>query len=374
MFEKEKLSPAQTVIQSVCRIKKNERVLIISNPSMSQMAQSLYVAAKEVESEPVLIFQGMRTLMDKASPEVIAAIKTDPDVILSISEQKLGKDGEAIANPYIGENGEKYDSIFNYLLEGKKSIRAVWTPGLTPDMFERTVCIDYKQLALNCEKLCKKYEGVDYVSVKAPGGTDVKVPVYGRKAFSDDGDFSKPGNGGNIPAGEVFISPLTGNGDAANPSVVQGTIVFDGSMSFSDGDSIIETPIKIDINAGFITEITGGEEAKRLLKSVTDAEKTAISMEKEGKLPEGMGEVYAKNARGIGELGIGLNPAAIISGNMLEDEKAFRTCHFAVGMNYDGDAPCLIHLDGVVRNPTIVFHYKDGSEFTVLQEGILQKL
>ena len=60
-----------------------------------------------------------------------------------------------------------------------------------------------------------------------------------------------------------------------------------------------------------------------------------------------------KNARNIGELGIGLNPAASINGNMLEDEKAFHTCHFAIGQNYDNDAPSLIHLDGVVRNPTI---------------------
>ncbi len=374
MFEKEKLSPAQTIIQSVCHVKKNERVLIISNPSLSEIAQNLYVAAREAGAEPVLIFQSTRTIMDNASVEVIAAIKTEPDVILSVSEQKLGKDEMAIANPYIGENGEKYDSIFDYLLEGKKSIRAVWTPGLTPDMFERTVCIDYKELSSVCEKICKKYEGVEFVHVTSAGGTDVKVPVSGRKPFVDDGDFSVAGSGGNIPSGEVFISPVVGNGNLAEPVGTDGTIVFDGSMTFSDGDSLLENPIKVDLKAGFITNITGEEEAKRLLKSINEAEKKSLEIEKEGKLPEGKGAVYARNARGIGELGIGLNPAAIISGNMLEDEKAFRTCHFAIGMNYDGDAPCLIHLDGVVRNPTIVFHYKDGSSFTILQEGVLQKL
>ena len=57
---------------------------------------------------------------------------------------------------------------------------------------------------------------------------------------------------------------------------------------------------------------------------------------------------------------------------MLEDEKAFRTCHFAIGQNYDGDAPSLIHLDGVVRNPTIVITYKDGSTFTALENGELK--
>ena len=79
-----------------------------------------------------------------------------------------------------------------------------------------------------------------------------------------------------------------------------------------------------------------------------------------------------KNARNIGELGIGLNPAAKITGNMLEDEKAFNTCHFAIGENYDNDAPSLIHLDGVVRNPTITLIYADGTEKVILNEGNLQ--
>ena len=66
------------------------------------------------------------------------------------------------------------------------------------------------------------------------------------------------------------------------------------------------------------------------------------------------------------------NPAANITGNMLEDEKAFHTCHFAIGENYDNDAPSLIHLDGVVREPTITLTYGDGSSRTILQDGALQ--
>ena len=82
--------------------------------------------------------------------------------------------------------------------------------------------------------------------------------------------------------------------------------------------------------------------------------------------------MYKKNARNIGELGIGLNPAARITGNMLEDEKAFHTCHFAIGENYDNDAPSLIHLDGVVREPTITLKYCDGSQKDILLNGELQ--
>jgi leucyl aminopeptidase (aminopeptidase T) len=56
---------------------------------------------------------------------------------------------------------------------------------------------------------------------------------------------------------------------------------------------------------------------------------------------------------------------------MLEDEKAFRTCHFAIGHNYDSDAPALIHLDGLVREPTIAAYMEDGSRVMVEEAGNL---
>ena len=56
---------------------------------------------------------------------------------------------------------------------------------------------------------------------------------------------------------------------------------------------------------------------------------------------------------------------------MLEDEKAFHTCHFAIGANYDNDAPSLIHLDGVVKSPTITLISADGSSKIILENGIL---
>src|SRR5574344_1718584 len=363
IFTKAEKTPAQTVVQDVCRVKKGESLLIVANPETSGIAQDLFEAALASGAKPVLMYQQKKPSMEAAEPAVIGALKSEPDVFFSISQIKLGKDKDAIAHPHVAADGEKYDHIFDYLLHGKKTMRSVWTPGLTQDMFNRTVIIDYKLLAERCVKLCKKYEHAVSAHVTSPNGTDVVVPVKGRKGLSDNGDFSLPGSGGNIPAGEVFISPVVGG--------TTGTIVYDGSMTFSDGDAILKTPITIKIENGYITDITGGEEAKRLLKDVTAAEKQALVMEKEGKLPAGQGAIYSKNARNIGELGIGLNPAANITGNMLEDEKAFRTCHFAIGMNYDGDAPALIHFDGVVRNPTIVITYEDGTECTVLKAGEL---
>lgn len=374
-------TPAQVVVQDVVKIKKGERVLIIANPATSEIAQDLYSASSEAGGQVTLIFQPDKTSFDNANPEVLAAFKTEPNVYFSISNIKLGKDPEATANPYKTENGQEFTHIADYLMDGKKVMRGAWTPGITVDMMNRTAAIDYKELQDRCKKLGELFKGAVSVRVTAPGGTNLLVPVNGRSLMNDDGDFSKPGTGGNIPAGEVFISPVVGGSelkDAEGKVLEQqsdgceGIIVYDGSMTFSDGDSILETPITCKVEKGYVTDINGGAEARRLLKTITEAEQRPFVLEKEGKLPQGQAPVYKKNARNIGELGIGLNPAATITGNMLEDEKAFHTCHFAIGENYDNDAPSLIHLDGVVREPTVTLVYADGTNKTILQDGALQ--
>lgn len=374
-------TPAQVVVQDVVKVKKGERVLIIANPATSEIAQDLYSASCESGALATLMFQPDKTSFDNANPEVLAAIATEPEVCFSISNIKLGKDPGATANPYTTEDGQKYTHIFDYLMDGKKCMRGAWTPGITVDMMNRTAAIDYKELQTRCAALTEIFKNAVSARVTAPAGTDLIVPINGRKLLSDDGDFSKPGAGGNIPAGEVFISPVVGGSTlkAEDGSALeqqsdgcQGTIVYDGSMTFSDGDSILETPITCKVEKGYVTDITGGAEARRLLKTILEAELRPFVLEKEGKLPQGQAAIYKKNARNIGELGIGLNPAANITGNMLEDEKAFHTCHFAIGENYDNDAPSLIHLDGVVREPTITLTYGDGSSRTILQDGALQ--
>jgi leucyl aminopeptidase (aminopeptidase T) len=78
-----------------------------------------------------------------------------------------------------------------------------------------------------------------------------------------------------------------------------------------------------------------------------------------------------KNARNIGEFGIGTNPKAILSGNILEDEKVRGTCHVAFGTSTSypgGKVTADIHWDGIVIQPTIWFDgdkIMDGGEFLV---------
>jgi len=370
-------STALVVMRDVIKINNCERVLIITNPDEDVLAIScaLYNATEKLGGKPVIEVQPVKTLLDYAEKAVIGAISTEPDVILSISQNKLGKDEFGLTNPYKYE-GKEFTSVFDLVMSGKKCSRGFWTPGITTDMFLRTANIDYKQLQKRCEILCAKFENAVSVHVTAPGGTDIKIPVQGRKPFSDDGCFSKGGTGGNIPAGEVFISPVVGGSE--------GRIVFDGSMSLTGGDIAINEPIICDVSNGFVTAVYNAvsgqsspapqeSEAGKLLSSIMGSEQKARKMAQDGVFSKEKAASYERNSRGIGELGIGLNPAAKITGNMLEDEKAFHTCHFAIGENYDGDGDTFIHLDGVVRNPTIVISYADGTSFTVEKNGELSQ-
>ncbi|WP_062429146.1 aminopeptidase [Treponema endosymbiont of Eucomonympha sp.] len=360
---------AETVVRDVCALKRGERALIVSNRGPVQaVAEALYDASADAGAVPTLILQGEKTLLDNADGAVLEALRSAPDALFSISAQKLGKDPAGTARPYAAPDGKTYTHLFDYLLHGTKTLRAIWTPGITPDIFARTVNINYAELKERCAALRALFRGVRSVRVTSPGGTDISVPVAGRSAFADDGSFALPGTGGNIPAGEVYISPNVGSGEGTG---CRGTIVFDGSISLLNGTRIIDTPIAVSVADGFVSAVEGGAEAEALSAALAEAEGAARAKEAAGLLPAGEGARYAKNARHIGELGIGLNPAAAVRGNMLEDEKAFKTCHFAVGSNYDGDADALIHLDGVVLNPTLVFEYGDGRTLTVEKDGAL---
>lgn len=337
---------ADIAVKEVLAVKEGEHVLIITNPEKDvyKIAQAIYVASLNANASPALVVQQRKTSFDYAEPPVIGAIKTEPPVIISISAERMGKDREALANPYKGKGGKTYSSFFDYLLYESKKIRAFWSPKVTVNMFVRTVPLDYGGLRERCARIANELLNVEEVHVKTELGTDVIVGIKGRKPRVDDGDFSVSGKGGNLPAGEVFISPQLG--------ISHGAIVFDGSITL-DETMVIKTPIKVEIEKGFVTKIKGGKEAKKLASYLDFAEKRPFEMMKKGELDEQKAKEYSRNARHIGELGIGTNPNAKIVGNVLEDEKVLGTVHFAIGSNYDHDASALIHSDGIVKKPTI---------------------
>jgi hypothetical protein len=355
---------AAVAAESVLGVGKGDTALIITNPetNVHSISLAMYDAIVELGGLPVIMVQPYKTQLDYAEKSVIEAIRSNPDICISLSAEKLGKDEAGIKENYrLGD--KEYDHIFDYLYRGKR-MRAFWSPSVTAEMFARTVPIDYPRLRRECASIKQVLDRAASVHVSSAKGTDLTIGLRNRLAEVDDGDFRTPGQGGNLPAGETYISPELGSSN--------GTIAFDGSISLEKGDLVIKEPIIARVEGNFVRSLEGGEEARILETTLQSGRDNALAAVKAGKLDPGAGAEYAKNARNLGELGIGLNRKARIVGNMLEDEKVFSTCHIAIGANYDDDAKAMIHLDGLIKMPTIAARMPDGREIFIMENGKLK--
>jgi aminopeptidase len=365
-FDEQLNKACEVTAKDIFKVNAGETALIVTNDveDVYVIALCLYDHLENMGVRPVLMVQPLKTVLDMAEDSVSMAMRADADIIISLSAEKLGKDRYTLADPY-SVGGKTITSHFNYLMETQKS-RSFWAPGVTLSIFRKAVAIDYPRLKREATAVKAVLDRAERVHVQSAAGTDIMLSVEGRSAYSDDGDFSTPGSGGNLPAGETYVSPAVGS--------CEGTLVFDGSVAVYNGTLLIgnDTPVTVKVEKGYVTGVTGGKAAEALLKTIEDGEALAMKWEAEGKLPFGQGAVYQRNARHIGELGIGLNPAATLTGNMLIDEKAYQTCHFAIGSNYDDDAPSLIHQDCVCKNPTITAVMPDGQHIVILENGLLK--
>ena len=173
------------------------------------------------------------------------------------------------------------------------------------------------------EVLLNLLEKTSVVRVTAPSGTDIVLPVKGRQAHASTGLFRQKGQWGNLPTGEAYLAPLEGQSN--------GVVVVDGSMA---SVGMIGEPLRIKVEGGYATEITGGPEAQKLIALL---------------------EPHGRDGRTVAEFGVGTNDKAILTGIILEDEKVMGTIHIAFGDNKSmgGTVRVASHLDGLIKRPTV---------------------
>ena len=200
--------------------------------------------------------------------------------------------------------------------EGMKRSRICMMPGITRDMMERLVNIDFKDMDVFTRKVVRALKDADDVVIENAAGTRIEFSVKGRKWDNDNGDISHKGKHGNLPAGECYTAP------------VEET--FTGRIVISLIDDKLGRGV-MEFERGRLVRWSGkGVEA--VVKNI-------------GKDPTGFM---------IGEFGIGTNRGARISANMLEAEKAFGTVHFAIGDSYGlGRNKSRHHYDALVGKVTI---------------------
>jgi len=319
---------------------KGDNILIISdygrgsNNLSSMLGYGYYLAAKNKGLEANLLFQDVKKGFMFADDHVVDAIKRiekNNVVILAVSN-KLGRFGE--------EN-----SFRNFCREnGHRFLSATGLGDVKPSHFElflEAMNVNYARMKKRGMKIKKMWDKAEEIRVKTAAGTDVVFDVSGMEAIANIGDYHEPGMGGNMPAGEVYIPPRGYYG-------VKGKVVVDGSMKTDDGALLLSSPVTLHIEEGRVVR-TEGKQAHLL-------DKTFQRFEDRAK--------YPYRVRHVGELGVGINPGAVLIGSMIMDEKVMGTGHIAVGSNswFGGDIKTVYHGDQVFKGPV---YYVDGKKMGV---------
>ena len=351
---------ARRTVREVLKLKPNERMLVISCPvkSREEIARAIYEEARQVSKKVLYVLQEPRISGDYRDELLNTLIKAEPEVIYAASYDVLGRDPEGLVKPYhLGR--QTFTDILKYL-EAKKKIRGAYLGGhFDGKMFTRLTMIDLLAIRKDGVQLQGYLNAAHTMVIKTPYGTELNIPIRGRRAINGSlGRFDRPGNFGNWPSGEVFVSPEVGK--------TEGTYAIDGSINIPGKVLAPKKPIILFLRNGFIYDIAGGTEARELKTVLRKAVRQIRHLQKDGNLSPTLARVYARNIYGIGEAAMGINPAATVRGrSSLEDEITYGTAHIAIGANYNHDQPTLIHFDAVTRCPEITA-YLPGNQKKVL--------
>ena len=289
------------VVRDCLAVKEGEEVLVVCNPATQNMGELLRNEAADVGAEAVLAVISERASHAAEPPPTVAEAMATADVLLAPTVQSLS---HTAARKRATENGA----------------RAATLPGVTEDMLARVMSADVEGLRKKGHAVADALDRASGAHITDANGTDLTLDLSGREAIPDAGELTEPGAFGNLPCGEGFIAPANG----------WGTLVVDGSIA---GLGLVVDPVELVVEAGHLTSARGGH-GMALMELLTE---------------------HGEAGTNVAELGIGTNEKAILTGNVLEDEKILGTCHVAFGASaaIGGTVQVPVHLDCVVLKPDV---------------------
>ncbi len=308
----------ETILRKVLALQPEESFLVIADPPKAALAAELADAARKITNR--VMFKVMPELEQNGQEPGadVAALMLEYDVQFYWTSKSLSHTRarrEAIA----------------------KGHRVISSPMLTADIANRCIDIDYDDLIARHAKVRPYITNASEIRITTKLGTDIVTAVHDTHGQSELILKDKPGSFGNLPVGEIDSGIVR--------EKTRGVIVFDGSFP---GIGMLSEPIRVEVENGVGRIVSGSDQALRL---------------------RAMLEKVGPDAFKLAELGIGTNPNCIITGIVLEDEKVLGTVHFAFGndMSYNGTNDVPLHLDGVIKDPTILV---DG--FMLMKDGAFQ--
>ena len=300
----ELLSAATIAVRDCMGARPGESILVITDEPLRAIGHALRAAARDLGHDVLLVEILPRKTNGEEPPPQIAELMTKADVVLCPTSKSLTHTDARRAASAAG-------------------VRVGTLPGVTEEIMIRCMNADYQRIAERTHRLCDLLARACTVRVESPAGTNITLPIAGREVHASTGLFREKGQWGNLPTGEAYLAPVEG--------VSNGVVVVDGSMA---GVGVTCEPIRITVENGYATDITGGAEAAALVKLL---------------------EPHGRDGRTVAEFGIGTNDRAKLTGVILEDEKVMGTIHIAFGDNKSmgGSVRVASHLDGLVREPSV---------------------
>ena len=293
---------ARTAVETCMNVKSDETVLIVTDTGKVEIAEAFaYVSASLGAKTVISIMKPMRLSGEEPPKPISEAMKASDVVLMPTTKSLSHTDARREAT--------------------KHGARIASMPGITKAMMSiGGLTADYKDVANRTMKIAEILEKGKNVEITTPSGTKLTLNIEERTPERDTGLYHEPGDWGNLPAGEVCLAPVDGT--------TQGILVID-----SMGETV-KQPLTITVKNGWAQKFQGPD-ATRLESLLQSAD---------------------KNAYNIGELGIGTNPNARLTGVVLEDEKVLGTVHIALGDNTSyvgGHTKSKIHVDGILLQPTV---------------------
>jgi leucyl aminopeptidase (aminopeptidase T) len=293
----------RTVVRECMAISPGEEVLIVCNPVTEEIGALMRIEAQGDGASATLAVMSERESAAAEPPDVVAAAMKEADVVLAPTIQSIS---HTDARRKASEEGVRIGSL----------------PGVTEDMLARLMVGDLSEVRRRGWALSDLLNGAKEARITCRHGSDLRLGLEDRLSIVDAGELGTRSAFGNLPCGETFIAPVEGT--------AEGTLVVDGSIA---GIGLLDTPVSLTVRDGHLTDTTGSD--------------GAMLME--------MLSVHGPDGTNVAELGIGTNEEALLTGNILEDEKILGTCHVAFGASaaIGGTVQVPVHLDCVVLEPTV---------------------
>jgi leucyl aminopeptidase (aminopeptidase T) len=296
-------SAVRTVVRQCMGVSAGEEVLVVCNPVTEEIGALMRIEAQGDGAEATLAVISERETHAAEPPRPVAAAMAAADVVLAPTIQSLSHTAARKAASDAG-------------------VRIATLPGVTEEMLARLMNGDLDEMRRRGWAIVNALNRGSQVRITCRHGSDLTFSIEGRDGIVDAGELSAEGAFGNLPCGEGFIAPVEGS--------AEGILVVDGSIA---AVGLVESPVRLTVQEGHLTGATGDEGA-RLMELLTP---------------------HGPDGTNVAELGIGTNEEAILTGNILEDEKIFGTAHVAFGASagIGGTVQVPVHLDVVVKEPTV---------------------